>query len=159
MNINEIINAINYKSGFRGITIKTSPKLNKFKRGTGRGKTATVCPYVNVTKISTFSAMIGVDYTEVMKRHTGDTEFVAQKPFGKHDTEINGLLQSDSDTNKYYLHLDCVGGHKSQWFIDGRKATNEEVADICENYTSPAKPNTSGVLIITPAIENVIAIV
>ena len=159
MNLNEVIESIGNKSGFRGVTIRTSPKLNKFKRGSGRGKNGIPCPYVGVTKVSTFSCMIGVDYTEVMKRHTGDTEFVAQKPFGKHDTQWHGILQSDTDENKYYLHLDCVGGHKSKWYIGDREATAEEVKDICENYTTPSKPNSAGVLIITPSIDNVIAIV
>lgn len=158
MNIAEVINAINAKNGFRGITLKTSPKLNKFKKGSGRDKNGIPCPYANVTKVSSFSAMIGVDYTEVMKRR-GNEDFVAQKPFGKHDTEVNGLLQSDTDPSKYYLHLDCVGGHKSKWYIGNREATAEEVADICENYSTPSKPNASGVMIITPSIDNVMEIV
>jgi hypothetical protein len=161
MELNELITVIksmNRQNGsFYGFETITYPHLTK-KNRTTKEPTDFV-----VSVRATFSAMLGVNYenavNNALERKGEERDFVAQKPFGKHYVSDSKWLMTDDKTeSKYYIALDCVGGVRKTFYIDGREATAEEVENLKENYLDHPSKNNNGVKWRTYGVESVLSI-
>ena len=161
MNLAEITAAVanlaRPNGAFYGFTTVTSPKLTKKSRATGEPTNFTV------QIVSTFSAMLGVSYENAVnnaKERAGEErDFTAQKPFGKHYVgDSKWLMQSDKDESKYYIAVDKVGGVSRKYLINGKEATEEQIADLKANYLPKPSANPYGVTWRTYGIEGVKAV-
>ncbi len=161
MELSELIKAIeglNRQNGaFYGFETLTRPRLTKKNRATKEPTAFTV------EIKARFSAMLGVNYenavNNALERKGGERDFVAQKPFGKH--YVNGskwLMAADADESKHYVAVDCVGGVKKTFYINGREATEAEVADLKENYLDKPKANANGVKWRTYSTESILSV-
>lgn len=130
-NINSVVNFLNgmVRNTF-GVVVTTStePRMNK----TGN-------PYFGrVRKVSVITNVaLGRDYQNAvnarLEREGLAADFKAEKPNGKHHFGEGGyLLQSDKDETKFYLRLteNKNTTRKVVWLLDGREATDDEVAAI-----------------------------
>jgi len=161
MELNELINTIanlNRNNGaFYGFETLTTPHLTKKNRTTKEPTTFVV------TIRATFSAMLGVSYenavNNALERKGEERTFEAQKPFGKHYVGDSKWLMTDDKTeSKFYLALDCVGGVKKTFYIDGREATEAEIADLKENYLDKPSANNNGVKWRTYSTESILSV-
>lgn len=161
MELNALVKAIadlNRKNGsFYGFETLTYPRLTKKNRTTKAPTT------FSVSIRATFSAMLGVNYenavNNALERKGEERGFVAQKPFGKH--YVNGskwLMAADADETKHYVAVDCVGGVKKTFYINGREATDAEVADLKENYLDKPRTNANGVKWRTYSTESILSV-
>ena len=161
MEVNDLIAAIaalNRKNGsFYGFETLTYPRLTKKNRTTKAPTT------FKVSIRATFSAMLGVNYenavNNALERKGEERDFVAQKPFGKHYVgDSRWLMAADADETKHYVAVDCVGGVKKTFYIDGREATAEEIVDLKENYLDKPRANPNGVKWRTYATESILSV-
>lgn len=150
--------ALNRQNGaFYGFDTLTYPHLTKKSRATGAPTNFSVAIRAK------FSAMLGVNYenavNNALERRGEERDFVAQKPFGKEYVKGSRWLMTDEKTHtKFYVALDCVGGVKKTFLIDGREATEDEIADLKENYLDRPKPNANGVKWRTYSAESILSI-
>jgi len=151
------------KGAFYAVVSNTTPKL------TAKNRTTKAPTDFSVSIRSRFCCKLGVSYENCVKnaleRQGKDPTFEAQKPFGKHFiTDGDGkhnpyILQSDTDASKYYLAVDMMNSVERDYFIDGRKATAEEVENLKENYLpKPSKPTAGSVKWRTYSLESILAI-
>lgn len=142
---------------FYGFETITTPRVRKTSRATGKPANFKVQIH------STFSAMIGVNYENCVnnakERNGEERDFTAQMPKGKHYVEgSKWLMQADKDPNKFYVAVDKVGGVKRTYLIDGRVATDEEVADLKENYLDKPSPHPYGITWRTYGVDSIVAV-
>lgn len=157
MNLNEltaVINNLNRTTGcFYGFETITFPHLTK-KNRTTKEPTNFV-----VTIKASFSAMLGVDYTNIVREHSGNKEFVAQKPFGKHYVgDSRWLMESNKESGKYYIAVDRIGGMKKTIFINDVEATEEQIEDLRKNYFDKPSENKYGITWRTYGINGIISV-
>jgi hypothetical protein len=144
------------------VTANTEPKMRKTNN-----------PYMGrVRKVSTYTNVaLGRDYQAAVNsrlEQSGEkADFVAAPPRGMHHYGQGGfLLQSDSDESKYYLRLTMNRNTKieSRYMVDGRAATDAEVAEIktfLPSVAPSAKQAASGlsdedqVRLVSVNIENI----
>lgn len=142
---------------FYGFETITRPRLTKKSRATKK-------PTDFVVEIrASFSAMLGVNYENAVnnaqERAGGERDFTAQKPFGKEYVNGSKWLMTDEKTHtKFYVAMDCVGGVKKTFFIDGREATDEEIADLKENYLDRHSATPSPVKWRTYSTESILSV-
>ena len=142
---------------FYGFQTRTTPRLTKKNRTTKAPTDFTV------EILSSFSAMLGVNYENCVnnaKERNGEArDFVAQKPNGKHYVDgSRWLMAADKDESKFYVAVDKVGGVKRTFLINGRVATDEEVADLKENYLDKPHANPYGVTWRTYGVESIVSV-
>lgn len=119
----------NLKNGaYMVVCTETEPKMLKTNN-----------PFVGrVKKVSAYAGVrTGVDYAicvaNAIERATSEcTDFVADAPKGMQWDTFPKILKGIKDPNQMYfrISIDKSTVTKSVWFIDGRVATDAEVADI-----------------------------
>ena len=67
-------------------------------------------------------------------------------------------MQADKDPDKFYVAVDKVGGVKRTYLIDGRVATDEEVADLKENFLDKPSPHPYGIVWRTYGVDSIVAV-
>jgi len=157
MNLEEIVLAVkslNRNNGaFYGFTTVTRPHLTKKNRTTKEPTNFTV------EIRATFSAMLGVNYENAVnnrrEREGLERDFVAQKPFGKHYVGDSRWLMESDNGGKFYIAIDRIGGMKKEIFIDGVKATEEQIEDLKVNYFDKPSVNPNGITWRTYGIESI----
>ena len=160
MTKNEVIMAVaktGRKGGFFGFETETMPKLTAKNRTTGEKTNFSVKIH------KTFSAMLGVNYEQAVIRKMEkdgieNPTFTAQAPKGKRYVGGSKWLMTNDDGTKFYVAMDCVGGVKSDYFIDGRKATDEEVEDLKANYLPKVYPSKIAGSWRTYGVDSIVAI-
>ena len=149
-----------------GVTIKTNtePKMRKTNN-----------PYFGrVRKISTYTnAILGVEYQNAvnnrLERGGMEANYVAEAPKGK--KQYNAFFyQSLKDESVFYLKIGMYKNTevKSVYEVDGRAATNEEVAEIktflqtsdgnVKKQQDAGLENEEQYRIVAPKFENVVSI-
>jgi hypothetical protein len=109
------------------LTFKTVPTMNK-----GGRKDKVTGEYPNkylgrVEKISTINGMVGANYANAVRKATEDESFEpGPLPWGER------VGESPLITHKGNLYLQIVKPNwgKSEWLVDGRKATDDEIEEI-----------------------------
>ena len=120
-----------------------------------------------VTIQASFSAKLGVCYENCVnnaKERLGEArDFEAQRPRGKHYVDGSKWLMTDDATGeKFYIALDKIGGADKKIFIGDREATEEEAADLKENYFPKVSANSAaaqyGVTWRTYGVDSIVSI-
>ena len=166
MTKNEVVNAVSALArpagAFYGFETLTHPKMTKKSRATAEPWTKG-----EVTIQASFSAKLGVCYENCVnnaKERLGEArDFEAQRPRGKHYVDDSKWLMTDDATGeKFYVAIDKIGDAKKTILIDGRPATDEEVADLKENFFPKVSANstaaTYGVTWRTYGVDSIVAI-
>ena len=138
------------KGAFFGFETITTPKVKKGYKGV-------------VTIRSVFSAQVGISYENAinnrLEKMGEDRDFEAQKPKGMHHISENSyILQGEKNPNQFYLAVSKVGGNVKTFFIDGREATADEVADIKANWLYKSSPNKFNMIWRTFKVEGITAV-
>lgn len=159
----EIFNSVKDRKGQMGIcvTYLVDASMNKTNN-----------PYYGrVKKLTTISnARLGVSYTNCVN---GKLERMGEQPnyqAGKSTTDfVNDFIQVSKDGTKYYLKvgINSRTTTDSVYYLDGRIATDQEMADI-KNHLKKSAPSQRQIAAgidadevyrhITPNVENIIHI-
>ena len=133
---NAITDALNGKKGQMGIncTYRTEPKMRKTNN-----------PYFGrVEKQTTATnARFGVDYENAVNGKLEKEGLTADFIKGASMTDyVNAFINESHDKTKHYLKLGGNSSTKfhSEYFVDGRKATDAELAEI-ETFLQVSKPS------------------
>jgi len=150
----EITNAITATPARYAFEVRTTPGLTKKNRTTKAPTT------FSVEKRSTFTAVAGACYQDevnkVLESQGLAKDFVAQAPSGKHYVDGSSwLMEADRTPGKFYAALSAFEDQHTEYYIDGRLATQAEVEDLKTNYLPKAAPSTSPVTWRTYGIEGI----
>lgn len=173
MMVSSLMNGMkNYRKGSFGTIVSTitTPKMNK-------GGKMGVAPnplYNRVEKHTTYTNVrLGVSYENVIKakmQRNGENPDNWQSQassVGKYYNDF--LLQSRKEENQFYLKIGLFPNTttESTYFVDGRPATDEEMAIInayTPEKTAPTKQTEAGIpedevyFIVSPKLDNVVSI-
>ena len=161
--VNYVINNCTSKGRLVSVTLNTEPKMNK-----GRG--ANLNPYYGrVNKVSTASYRFNSDYEQTinnrLKKEGKEANFVAEPMSGRVWLDINKLECHENGTIYLRLYQNKNACRKSIYYIDGREATPNEIAEIKKwltKQTHPQKQIRHGLTnlyeVRSPKIDNIVSI-
>ena len=161
--VNYVINNCTNKGRLVSVTLNTEPKMNK-----GRG--ANKNPFIGrVNKVSTASYRFNSDYEQTINnrliKEGKEPNFKAEPMSGRVWLDVNKIEVHENGTKYLRLYQNKNACRKSIYYIDGREATPNEIAEIKMWLTKQSQPQkqiryglSNLYEVRSPKIENIVCI-